>query len=257
MVTLITSTFVASSWVQSPVLTTPIWKLWRQCSGSCPSSSSLSPSTSPRSVCLSLASVSTLFTSVFLHLISSKYNLNLLNSLSHSVFKVFFSSSNKPQAVFTYWTTSNFFSLGQVALLRHPFVRQKLGIPERIKHPESALPQNEGFIKSMKKGWWFKLLKPLTLHYKFKNTLIYFFGCVSRLEERTAGSAAAREGTKDQKSSGPRCQRSVPPAAASHMSIHSHPHRSLAWFYSLWHQKKEVAVVSKCKLRIERNICIW
>ncbi|CAK6952968.1 mitochondrial inner membrane protein OXA1L [Scomber scombrus] len=60
---------------------------------------------------------------------------------------------NFPTAVFTYWTTSNFFSLGQVALLKHPFVRQKLGIPERIKHPESALPQNEGFIESMKKGW--------------------------------------------------------------------------------------------------------
>lgn len=56
------------------------------------------------------------------------------------------------QAVFTYWLTSNCFSLGQVLLLRLPAIRQKLNIPERIKHPASALPQNEGFIQSVKKG---------------------------------------------------------------------------------------------------------
>uniref|UniRef100_A0A8C1TVE6 OXA1L mitochondrial inner membrane protein n=1 Tax=Cyprinus carpio TaxID=7962 RepID=A0A8C1TVE6_CYPCA len=60
---------------------------------------------------------------------------------------------NFPTAVFTYWMTSNLFSLGQVALLRHPVVRQKLRIPERITHPPSALPPNEGFIKSIKNGW--------------------------------------------------------------------------------------------------------
>lgn len=60
---------------------------------------------------------------------------------------------NFPTAVFTYWMTSNCFSLGQVALLKHPLVREKLKIPERIQHPASALPQNEGFIQSMKKGW--------------------------------------------------------------------------------------------------------
>ncbi|XP_051573965.1 mitochondrial inner membrane protein OXA1L-like isoform X1 [Myxocyprinus asiaticus] len=60
---------------------------------------------------------------------------------------------NFPTAVFTYWMTSNLFSLGQVALLRHPAVRQKFHIPERITHPPSALPKNEGFIESIKKGW--------------------------------------------------------------------------------------------------------
>ncbi|KAJ8366959.1 hypothetical protein AAFF_G00336280 [Aldrovandia affinis] len=39
---------------------------------------------------------------------------------------------NFPTAVFTYWLTSNVFSLGQVALLRHPAVRQRLRIPERV-----------------------------------------------------------------------------------------------------------------------------
>ncbi|MEQ2170541.1 hypothetical protein GOODEAATRI_001241 [Goodea atripinnis] len=56
------------------------------------------------------------------------------------------------QAVFTYWLTSNCFSLGQVALLRHPAVRRRFMIPERIKHPASAMPQSDGLIESMKKG---------------------------------------------------------------------------------------------------------
>uniref|UniRef100_A0A8C7YC25 OXA1L mitochondrial inner membrane protein n=1 Tax=Oryzias sinensis TaxID=183150 RepID=A0A8C7YC25_9TELE len=60
---------------------------------------------------------------------------------------------NFPTAVFTYWLSSNLFSLGQVALLRHPAVRKKFKIPEKIQHPASALPQNDGLIESMKKGW--------------------------------------------------------------------------------------------------------
>ncbi|CAJ1086143.1 mitochondrial inner membrane protein OXA1L [Xyrichtys novacula] len=57
-----------------------------------------------------------------------------------------------PTAVFTYWLTSNVFTLGQVALLRHPLIREKLRIPERIKHSTTAMPENDGFFKSMKKG---------------------------------------------------------------------------------------------------------
>ncbi|KAJ8268750.1 hypothetical protein COCON_G00113570 [Conger conger] len=45
-----------------------------------------------------------------------------------------------PTAVFTYWLTSNLFSLGQVALLKHPAIRQRLRIPERITHPPPPLP---------------------------------------------------------------------------------------------------------------------
>jgi len=60
---------------------------------------------------------------------------------------------NFPTAVFTYWLTSNCFSLGQVALLRHPLVRQKLNIPERVTHPTSTTPESEGIIATMKKGW--------------------------------------------------------------------------------------------------------
>uniref|UniRef100_A0A8C8IVT5 Uncharacterized protein n=1 Tax=Oncorhynchus tshawytscha TaxID=74940 RepID=A0A8C8IVT5_ONCTS len=60
---------------------------------------------------------------------------------------------NFPTVVFTYWLTANCFSLVQVPLLKHQLVRQNLRIPERIKHPVSALPQNEGFINTIKKGW--------------------------------------------------------------------------------------------------------
>ncbi|XP_028649464.2 mitochondrial inner membrane protein OXA1L [Erpetoichthys calabaricus] len=58
-----------------------------------------------------------------------------------------------PTAIFTYWMTSNVFSLAQVMLLKSPAVRKKLRIPERIKHDASALPVQEGFFKSLKTGW--------------------------------------------------------------------------------------------------------
>lgn len=60
---------------------------------------------------------------------------------------------NFPTAIFTYWLTSNCFSLGQVGLLRHPAVRKRFGIPERIKHPPAALPPNEGLMETMRKSW--------------------------------------------------------------------------------------------------------
>ncbi|KAL2078981.1 hypothetical protein ACEWY4_024725 [Coilia grayii] len=60
---------------------------------------------------------------------------------------------NFPTAVFTYWMTSNLFTLSQVALLNQPLVRQRLRIPEKIVHPPSALPAQEGFIKTIQKGW--------------------------------------------------------------------------------------------------------
>ncbi|XP_061444195.1 mitochondrial inner membrane protein OXA1L [Rhineura floridana] len=58
-----------------------------------------------------------------------------------------------PTAIFTYWLTSNLFSLVQVAVLRLPAVRTRLRIPQRVEHSPAALPPQEGFIKSLKKGW--------------------------------------------------------------------------------------------------------
>lgn len=60
---------------------------------------------------------------------------------------------NFPTAIFTYWMTSNLFSLAQVGFLRIPAVRTKLRIPDRIQHDPSVLPQQEGFLKSLKAGW--------------------------------------------------------------------------------------------------------
>ncbi|KAM8961015.1 mitochondrial inner membrane protein OXA1L isoform 2-T2 [Pelodytes ibericus] len=60
---------------------------------------------------------------------------------------------NFPTAIFTYWVTSNIFSLVQVSVLRIPYVRSKLHIPQRIKHDPASLPNQEGFIKSLKSGW--------------------------------------------------------------------------------------------------------
>ncbi|KAG7265644.1 hypothetical protein CRUP_016491 [Coryphaenoides rupestris] len=53
-------------------------------------------------------------------------------------------STSPRSAVFTYWMTSNTFSLCQVALLRLPAVRDKLSIPQKVVHPAEALPPNEG-----------------------------------------------------------------------------------------------------------------
>lgn len=60
---------------------------------------------------------------------------------------------NFPTAVFTYWMTSNTFSLCQVALLRVPAVRDKLSIPRKVEHPTNALPPNEGLVEGFRKGW--------------------------------------------------------------------------------------------------------
>lgn len=140
-----------------------------------------------------------------------------------------FFSLYKLQAVFTYWLTSNCFSLCQVALLRHPLIRKKLKIPERIKHPASALPQSDGLIESMKKGRCHEhksvveesrtinlVAFDLLNKQHFVSTLIVSVfvrvetGLVCRLEERPAGPPAGRARAKNKKSSGPRCQRSVP-----------------------------------------------
>ncbi|XP_036591177.1 mitochondrial inner membrane protein OXA1L [Trichosurus vulpecula] len=58
-----------------------------------------------------------------------------------------------PTAVFTYWLSSNLFSLAQVAFLKMPAVRTWLRIPKRILHEPSQLPAQEGLIKSLKTGW--------------------------------------------------------------------------------------------------------
>ncbi|XP_031569385.1 mitochondrial inner membrane protein OXA1L-like [Actinia tenebrosa] len=56
-----------------------------------------------------------------------------------------------PTAIFTYWITSNIFSLGQVSLLRIKAVREYFGIPDMKLHTELT-PQG-GFWENMKAGY--------------------------------------------------------------------------------------------------------
>ena len=68
-----------------------------------------------------------------------------LKKLTNIVFFVFVS-----QAIFSYWVSSNLFTIGQVALLKHPAARKAMGIPEMITHPSSQDPG--GFWENMKAG---------------------------------------------------------------------------------------------------------
>ncbi|KAH1182013.1 hypothetical protein KIL84_009767 [Mauremys mutica] len=58
-----------------------------------------------------------------------------------------------PTAIFTYWLTSNLFSLAQVGLLRVPAVRTRLRIPDRVQHNPAQLPPRRGFVQSLRAGW--------------------------------------------------------------------------------------------------------
>eukprot|EP00045_Choanoeca_perplexa_P007019 m.61612 g.61612 ORF g.61612 m.61612 type:complete len:410 (-) comp13892_c0_seq2:73-1302(-) len=55
-----------------------------------------------------------------------------------------------PTAIFVYWCTANFFSLGQVALLKIPGLKGALGIPEMIQHP--AMPKQPSFKDEFMSG---------------------------------------------------------------------------------------------------------
>ncbi|XP_006817147.1 mitochondrial inner membrane protein OXA1L-like [Saccoglossus kowalevskii] len=62
-------------------------------------------------------------------------------------------TASMPASVFCYWLTSNFISLGQVALLKNPNVRAYFNIPERIVHAPGETTKPEGFVKNLKSGW--------------------------------------------------------------------------------------------------------
>ncbi|XP_078688283.1 mitochondrial inner membrane protein OXA1L-like [Branchiostoma floridae x Branchiostoma belcheri] len=58
-----------------------------------------------------------------------------------------------PTAIFTYWMTSNTFTIAQISLLKVPAVRQWLKMPHKIQHDPANVKKSEGFVKSMKQGW--------------------------------------------------------------------------------------------------------
>ncbi|XP_039965758.1 mitochondrial inner membrane protein OXA1L [Bactrocera tryoni] len=61
---------------------------------------------------------------------------------------------NFPAAILTYWACSNFISLGQVAILRIPAVRDYFKIDRMVIHKPDNLPiKKKGFVKGMKESW--------------------------------------------------------------------------------------------------------
>ncbi|XP_007436444.1 mitochondrial inner membrane protein OXA1L isoform X1 [Python bivittatus] len=60
---------------------------------------------------------------------------------------------NFPTAIFTYWLTSNLFSMVQVSLLRLPALRTFFRIPNQKVHSPAAIRSQRGLIESIKKGW--------------------------------------------------------------------------------------------------------
>lgn len=61
---------------------------------------------------------------------------------------------NFPAAILTYWACSNFISLGQVAMLRIPAVRDYFKIDKMVIHKPDNLPiKKKGFVKGMKESW--------------------------------------------------------------------------------------------------------
>uniref|UniRef100_A0A670Z0A4 Membrane insertase YidC/Oxa/ALB C-terminal domain-containing protein n=1 Tax=Pseudonaja textilis TaxID=8673 RepID=A0A670Z0A4_PSETE len=59
---------------------------------------------------------------------------------------------NFPTAIFTYWLTSNLYSLGQVLLLRLPSVRTFFRIPKQQVHKPAEGETQKGMIDNLKDG---------------------------------------------------------------------------------------------------------
>ncbi|KAG8235617.1 hypothetical protein J437_LFUL014875 [Ladona fulva] len=61
---------------------------------------------------------------------------------------------NFPGAILCYWVCSNFISLGQVAILRIPTVRDYFKIEKLVTHSKDTLPMKQkGFVKGFKDSW--------------------------------------------------------------------------------------------------------
>uniref|UniRef100_A0A6M2E060 Putative secreted protein n=1 Tax=Xenopsylla cheopis TaxID=163159 RepID=A0A6M2E060_XENCH len=61
---------------------------------------------------------------------------------------------NFPGAILWYWTCTNFISLGQVAFLKIPKVRNYFNIEPLVIHAPTSLPmKSEGFAKGFRDSW--------------------------------------------------------------------------------------------------------
>uniref|UniRef100_A0A8D8QTV7 Mitochondrial inner membrane protein OXA1L n=1 Tax=Cacopsylla melanoneura TaxID=428564 RepID=A0A8D8QTV7_9HEMI len=63
---------------------------------------------------------------------------------------------NFPGAILMYWSTTNFLSLIQVAVLKIPSVRTRFNLPERVKHKPAEAPaggvKKKGFVTDLKES---------------------------------------------------------------------------------------------------------
>ncbi|KAH8268757.1 hypothetical protein KR018_000983 [Drosophila ironensis] len=84
----------------------------------------------------------------------SAANMNTMKYVLRALPVVIFPfTMNFPAAILTYWACSNFISLGQVALLRIPSVRDYFKIDKMLTHAPSSLPPKKGFVGGMKESW--------------------------------------------------------------------------------------------------------
>ncbi|EDW05095.1 GH23226 [Drosophila grimshawi] len=85
----------------------------------------------------------------------SAANMNTMKYVLRALPIVIFPfTMNFPAAILTYWACSNFISLGQVALLRIPAVRDYFKIDKMLVHAPSSLPaKKKGFVGGMKESW--------------------------------------------------------------------------------------------------------
>ncbi|KAH8380198.1 hypothetical protein KR009_009443 [Drosophila setifemur] len=85
----------------------------------------------------------------------SAANMNTMKYVLRALPIVIFPfTMNFPAAILTYWACSNFISLGQVALLRIPAVRDYFKIEKMLTHSPSSLPgKKKGFVGGMKESW--------------------------------------------------------------------------------------------------------
>lgn len=75
------------------------------------------------------------------------------------------------QAVLCYWVTSNMFTILQLAVLKHPAVREKLGIPEMRTFEN--LPSG-GFLENMKAGKLQHLCFSHSMGISVQSTNVYY-----------------------------------------------------------------------------------
>ncbi|XP_055911313.1 mitochondrial inner membrane protein OXA1L [Eupeodes corollae] len=87
----------------------------------------------------------------------SAQNMHLMKYVLRALpIAIFPFTMNFPAAILCYWTCSNFISLGQVAVLKIPAVREYFKIDKMVTHSPENLPMKKkksGFVSGIKESW--------------------------------------------------------------------------------------------------------